>query len=79
MKVFKCDICGNYYDPYEGKIDGYEVNAILIGNFDGLSSTDVEKRYDSCPNCLTAFSQFLYDRQHPREKKILDQERWREE
>ena len=79
MKVFKCDICGNYYDPYEGKVDDYDVNAIVTAPFDDFHGTQAQRRYDCCPDCLIAFSQFLYDRRHPQAKKVIDQEEWRGE
>lgn len=79
MKVFKCDLCGKYYDGYVGAIDDVNCNTISIVNTEGLYDPRNHKMYDTCPDCLTAFSQFLYGRQHPQKKKVLDQEGWRGE
>ena len=80
MTVFKCDICGFYYDGYyDGTLDSSQCNTIAIC-FRCINGFIREsKNYDICPNCLTAFSQFLYDRRHLPAKKVIDQEKWRGE
>lgn len=49
----KCDVCGKLYEDYEIKVEGEEVNALV------LVCTDEEDRWsnskeanDCCPRCM---------------------------
>ena len=57
----KCDRCGKYYDPFHGRIDKCECNAIHTSNVHdtGCSYTDA-KIYELCPDCFDKFSEWIH-------------------
>lgn len=58
-RVFKCDICGEYY-PYPKGYD--EINRITFRQVN--HSTQHELRYfDICPDCVKAFEKFVEERE----------------
>ena len=51
MRVFKCDICGKFYDGYG--------NQVMHGNV-GIRNTDCgDVFYDFCPECATLIKDLI--------------------
>lgn len=65
MTVFKCDICGAFYDPYNfyGNQETDKPNTICLArNSASLMLMPHIQTFDTCPECMEAFEKFLKSR-----------------
>ena len=64
--AFKCDICGDLYEGYDGlQYEGFGNYFNMIG----LCSRSTSRRFDTCPDCMRAIITFLHSREHTCEVK----------
>ena len=56
MEAFKCDICGEFYEPYNyfSNQDHEKPNAIVLCNKSSSGFVNQIARYDMCPECMNA-------------------------
>ena len=68
MTVFKCDICGVFYDPYNfyGNQKTDEPNTICLARNSASSMPMLPhiQTFDTCPECMEAFEKFLKSRRN---------------
>lgn len=59
----KCDICGDYYDPYEVEMDGKKLNGFTWTWADVLEANEflcpMDEAIDCCPECMRKIQHFV--------------------
>ena len=55
----KCDRCGKFYEEYNTKYDGKNINGILLLNIDCHEKYYTHGLIDPCPDCKDSFKEWL--------------------
>ena len=55
----KCDRCGKFYEEYNTKNDGKNINGILLLNIDCHEKYYTHGPIDLCPDCKDSFKEWL--------------------
>lgn len=55
----RCDKCGNFFEPYEGSIDGMKCNAVVTSCVAPDGDWHTRKKYDLCGDCLDSFAKWF--------------------
>ena len=61
-KAYKCDVCGNMYEPYNTKHDKNNTNGLVFINIDPKDDCHYRNdRIELCPDCMNSIRLHIHN------------------